>query len=153
MLLLVFFVICRMVLAQPHCAKPPTRIPPKYFDCGQIIRLIEHKATYTEDEPVVASRRGGFDTQLPRSFNAAMTGNTCAVRLDMVEGREYAVDRFRFSDVAHAAQVILEECLAPRILAPATEGWMNIGRYRLINVTLEKSHSPSIQALNSSDGF
>lgn len=75
-----------------------------------------------------------------------MTGNTCQVYLDMVRRREYAGDRILLSDVAHAAQVILEECLTPRILAPAAEGWMNTRRHGLINVKIERAQPPFVRA-------
>ena len=100
---------------------------------------------------MTASRLHGFDMLLPTSFNSALTGNTCSVHLDMASGRETAVDTFYLSDVAFAAQLIMDECLTTRLLAPATTGWMSIGRFRIVNVTLAKLHVPLVPSGNRTD--
>ena len=151
MMLFAFLFFCNSIFAQPHCAEPRTRRPPKYTDCEQVIRLIEQKAMHTGDPLCTASRRYDADIRLPKSFNAAMFRNTCAVNLNMAEGREYSMDSLHLSDVAFVAQTILEECLTPRILAPATEGWMTTGRSGIINVTLQRSRPTFIRPSKTTD--
>ena len=136
--LLFQFFICAVVIAQPHCTEPPPIHRPLYSDCEQVIRLVEDRATYTDDPLSIASRRRGAGIRLPRSFNAVMLGNTCAVGIDMIQGSEHAGDQIRLSGVAYAAQAVLEECLSPRIWSPATHGWI-IGKYGLVNVTLGRA--------------
>lgn len=148
MLLFLLFLIAPLIFAQPKCSEPPPKHPPIYSDCEQIIRLIEEKAIYTRDPLLIVSRTRRADIRLPIFYNAAVSGNTCAIGLDMVRGREDAAEVIRLSNVAYAAQSILEECLAPRLLAPATQGWMVTGRYAIVNVTLGRARVALVRPHN-----
>lgn len=50
-----------------------------------------------------------------------MPHSTCAIHLDMVDGRLDASDLIRLEDVFRAAEEVIEECLVPR-LAERWEG-------------------------------
>jgi len=84
-----------------------------------------------------ASRRPNANFHLPNTFWDHLTGSTCGVRLDMVEGKGESTDEVRLSDIAYTTLKVVKACLERE---RATEGWMRAGRYGFVNVTVERLH-------------
>ena len=123
-----------------NCADPSTQDPPKLSDCNQVISYIERQMAETGNPRFTASRHETSNIHLPNLFWDHLPASTCAVRLDMVTGREKGRDEIRLSDIAYAAQKIMDECLSPKSAPKATEGWMVAGRYGFVNITVERLH-------------
>lgn len=151
MLPFLILLFLKLIVAQPHCIEPTPRNIPRYSDCEAVIRLIEDEVAYTGDPLLTASRRPGTGLHLPKSFDDLIEGNRCAVDLDLFPGTTRNSDTLYLSDVAYAAQQILEECLARRILSPPTEGWYIVGRRRSIRVKLGRAHFGFFRAANATD--
>ena len=123
-----------------NCAHPSTQEPPKLYDCKQVISDIERRMVETGNPLFTASRRGSSNIHLPNLFWDHLPGSSCAVRLDMVTGREKGTDELRLSDIAYTAQKIMDECLSPKPAPRATGGWMIAGRHGFVNITVERLH-------------
>ena len=123
-----------------NCADPSTQDPPKLSDCKQVISYIERQIAETGNPLFTTSRRETSNIYLPKLFWDHIPLSTCAVRLDMVTGREKGSDVIRLSDIAYAAQKIMDKCLSPKSAPKPTEGWMIAGRYGFVNITVERLH-------------
>lgn len=62
--------------------------------------------------------------RMPNTWWDHVPHSTCAIHLDMIDGRENAYDELRLDDVLKTAEEVIEECLVPRAKDnwPGTDG-------------------------------
>ena len=138
--ILLCFLPLTLISAQPTCADPPTEDPPKLIDCIHVISHIQRLVAETGNPLYTASRREGSNIHMPNLFWDHIPDSSCGVRLDMIDTKQEALDYMHLSDVAYAAQKIMEKCISPESAVRTSEGWMTAGRYGLVNVTVERLH-------------
>lgn len=77
---------------------------------------------------------------LPNLYWDHIPESTCAVYIDMIDTKFDATDSLRLSDVVEAMLTIANECEAPDSDTQLNEGWDVTGRYKMINVSIERLH-------------
>ena len=101
---------------KPHCRLPAPLQLPKITDCLHVVRDIRLQNEQVRHRIFTASRRRGSNLHLPNIWWDHVPHSTCAIHLDMVDGRLDASDLLSLEDVFRTAEEIIEECLVPRLV-------------------------------------
>ena len=104
---------------RPHCIIPAPPMLPKITDCLHIVRDIRLQNDEVHNRIFTVSRRRGSNIHLPNTWWDHVPHSTCAIHLDMADGRWDGHDELRLNDVLKTAEEVIEECLVPR----STDRW------------------------------